>query len=207
VILSFGSKGVCHGSSRNHAGPSIGMVYEPPEKPNENIPRDAIALSDCRCFMAQQLLASVTPCEGQARHIPRTNATRRFSKRQWTSSIVRSAERVRAFRYSRLSPIDAANAANDPDKPLILLRGGPGRTRTSNQVVMSEQRRVRKKRLLAAEKFDRTPDTESAVRTPCEQGKPYTASVRRDRYHAAPNRRHRVASNRYLDIEALKNSR
>jgi hypothetical protein len=27
---------------------------------------------------------------------------------------------VHAFRYSRLSPIAAANVANDPDKPLIL---------------------------------------------------------------------------------------
>ena len=49
----------------------------------------------------------------------------------------RSAAMVHAFCYSRLSPISAANVANDPGKPLILLYGGPGRTRTSNQAVMS----------------------------------------------------------------------
>jgi hypothetical protein len=41
------------------------------------------------------------------------------------------------FSSLRLSPITAANAANDQDKSLILLYGGPGRTRTSNQAVMS----------------------------------------------------------------------
>jgi hypothetical protein len=39
------------------------------------------------------------------------------------------------FSSLRLSPITAANVANDQDKPLILLYGGPGRTRTSNQAV------------------------------------------------------------------------
>ena len=43
----------------------------------------------------------------------------------------------RAFRHSRPSPIAAVNIANGPDKPLILLYGGPGRTPTSNQAVMS----------------------------------------------------------------------
>ena len=34
------------------------------------------------------------------------------------------------FSSLRLSPITAANAANDQDKPLILLYGGPGRFST-----------------------------------------------------------------------------
>jgi hypothetical protein len=35
------------------------------------------------------------------------------------------------FSSMRLSPITAANVANDQDKSLILLNGGPGRTETS----------------------------------------------------------------------------
>src|SRR5271168_4624638 len=44
---------------------------------------------------------------------------------------------VHAFRYSRLSPIAAANVADDPSKPLILLHGGPGRIRTLQPLIKS----------------------------------------------------------------------
>ena len=56
----------------------------------------------------------------------------RYQEKQWTSSIARFAAMVPAFRYSRLSPIAAANVVIHPGKPLILLFGGPGRTGTSD---------------------------------------------------------------------------
>jgi hypothetical protein len=58
--------------------------------------------------------------------------------RRWPMSAM-AMGMVHAICYLRLSPIDAANVANYPGKPLISLYGGPGRTRTSNQAAKSAQ--------------------------------------------------------------------
>ena len=48
------------------------------------------------------------------------------------------ARHQRRKRSIHLSPICDANVAEYPSNPLILLLSGPGRTRTSNQAVMSQ---------------------------------------------------------------------